>query len=73
MRQYMEKAERAELERHIEEAGERAGERNPLAWVALDASGGHLSDFQLSCRAWPGGEWEVWADTGYHGPPVRWL
>ena len=72
MRQYMDEAERAELERQIEGAGERAGEGNPLAWVMLDASGGDLSNFQLSCRAWPGGDHEVWADTGYHGPPVRW-
>jgi hypothetical protein len=73
MRQYMADAERAELERYVEEAGSRAAESNPLAWVALDASGGHLSDFQLTCRAWPGGRPEVWADSGYHGPPVRWL
>ncbi len=72
MRQYMDDEERAALVDHIERAGARAGERNPLAWVALDAEGGHLKDFQLTCRAWPGGNREVWADSGYHGPPVTW-
>jgi hypothetical protein len=72
MRQYLSEEEKVALESHLEEAGARAGEANPLAWVALDAAGGHLSDFQLACRTWPGGEHEVWADCGYHGPPVRW-
>ena len=73
MRQYLGEEERAALVRHVEEAGERAGAESPLAWVALEPTSDHLSSaFEISCRVWPAGEHLVRAETGYHGPPVRW-
>jgi hypothetical protein len=58
------------LQRAIEQAGTRAGDDAPLAWLRMEA-GGEQSDVTLV--TWPGGAERVVARAGYHGPPVTWL
>ena len=53
----------------IEGAGERATPDAPVCWLRMEPAG-ELADVRL--RSWPGGEDEVLATTGYHGPPVTW-
>lgn len=56
--------------RSIEEAGSRATERAPLAWLAMEA-GGEQAEVHLTL--WPGGRRRLIARAGYHGWPVKWL
>jgi hypothetical protein len=60
----------ADLKRTIEEAGGRASDDAPLAWISLEA-GEEQTDLRLT--TWPGGESRVLARATFHGPPVRWL
>lgn len=60
----------ADLKRTIEDAGARAAEASPLAWLSLEA-GSEQADVRLT--TWPGGESRVLARATFHGPPVRWL
>ena len=53
----------------IEAAGDRATPDAPVCWLRMEPAG-ELADVRL--RSWPGGEDEVLATTGYHGPPVTW-
>ncbi len=72
MRQYLEETERRELEQRIEEAGGEATDERPLAWVALEPGEDHLSDFEVTCRSWPGEATVTLADSDAHGPPGAW-
>jgi hypothetical protein len=54
----------------IEDAGRRATEQAPFAWLRMEI-GGDEADVRLT--TWPGGEEELIARAGYHGRPVRWL
>jgi len=73
MRQYLPESERSELKARIEHAGDEATDERPLAWLVLEpASEDHLSNFQLTCRSWPGGATLTLADCDPHGPPVTW-
>ena len=60
----------ADLKRTIEDAGARATDRAPLAWLSMEA-GEEQADVRLT--TWPGGESQVLARATFHGPPVRWL
>jgi hypothetical protein len=60
----------ADLKRTIEEAGARASNAAPLAWMSMEA-GEEQADVRLT--TWPTGESRVLARATFHGPPVRWL
>jgi len=68
--QYLSDQERAEFNRQIEMAGERATADAPLAWLRIEPAGDH-ADLRLT--AWPGGEERHLARAGYHGTPVELL
>ena len=56
--------------RAIEEAGSRATERGPLAWLTMEA-GEERAEVHLTL--WPGGRRRLIATAGYHGWPVKWM
>jgi hypothetical protein len=60
----------ADLKRGIEEAGARATDSAPLAWLSMEA-GEEQADVRLT--TWPGADSRVLARTSFHGPPVKWL
>ena len=60
----------ADLKRTIEEAGARATDDAPLAWMSMEA-GSEQADVRLT--SWPGGEARLLARATFHGPPVSWL
>ncbi len=68
--QYVTEGERAEVDALLEAAGARATPRAPLARLSMEP-GGARADVRL--RLWPGGEEQLVARSGYHGPPVEWL
>jgi hypothetical protein len=72
--QYLGEEGRARLRVAIEEAGARAADDAPLAWLRFEPDrpdgGGR---FLVHLTTWPGGEERLLAESHPHGPPVRWL
>jgi hypothetical protein len=66
--QYLSEEERAELFGTIEEAGRRATEQAPLAWLRMEPADDR-ADVHLTL--WPGGDERRLARAGYHGNPVH--
>jgi hypothetical protein len=60
----------AQLKATIEQAGERARDDAPLAWLSMEA-GADQADVRLT--TWPGGRRRLLARATYHGPPVDWV
>ena len=60
----------ADLKRTMEQAGARASDDAPVAWLSMEA-GGEQAEVRLT--TWPEGESRVLASATFHGPPVRWL
>jgi hypothetical protein len=54
----------------IEDAGSRATETAPVAWLRMEL-GGDEADVRLTI--WPGGEEHLVARAGYQGRTVRWV
>jgi hypothetical protein len=54
----------------ISSAGERAGDRSPLAWLSMEFGG---EQAELRLRTWPGGEERLLASCSFHGRDVAWL
>jgi hypothetical protein len=67
--QYLSDAARAEVERLIREAGERAGPDAPVAWLRMEPAG-DAADVRLTI--WPNGEEKLIARSGYHGADIDW-
>ncbi|MGI8754813.1 MAG: DUF2332 domain-containing protein [Acidimicrobiales bacterium] len=67
--QYLSPAERTAMVAVITEAGQRASDAAPVAWLRLEP-GGDQADLYLT--RWPGGETRLLATSAYHGPPVVW-
>ena len=65
--QYLPRAERDRFEAAIREAGERASEEQPLAWLRMEPAGPRA---ELRLALWPGGEDRHLAFAGYHGNPL---
>lgn len=57
---------------HLAEAGGRATEDAPLAWLRLEPVSSRRSH-GIELTTWPGGEHRVLAVCGAHGQDVRWL
>lgn len=70
--QYIQPEERARIEALMAEAGARATEEAPLAWVSLEADR-DTHRHELAVRYWPGGEqWQNLATAHPHGAWVEW-
>jgi hypothetical protein len=67
---YMTDDDRARVTQSFIDAGERATESEPLAWLRMEP-GADQTDVTLT--TWPGGDERVIARAGYHGRPVHWL
>lgn len=68
MSQYLSDEERAELFTRIEDAGARASEEAPLAWLRMEPVDDRAA---VELTLWPGGETRLIARAGYHGNPVE--
>jgi len=66
--QYLSDEERAALFAAIHDAGERASDDTPLAWLRMEPADDR-ADLELTL--WPGGEDRRLARVGYHGNPVE--
>ena len=69
--QYLSKEGRQRTADVIEEAGRRATDDAPLAWLRMEPT--RERDFAVEITTWPGGDHRVLGRCGGHGPPVRWL
>jgi hypothetical protein len=67
---YLGEEGRARLTDAIQEAGERATTKAPLAWLRMEL-GGDEADVHLT--TWPGGEERLVARAHYQGASVTWL
>ena len=65
--QYISEPERESIARTIEEAGRRASEDAPVAWLKVEPSNNGL---EIRLRIFPGFEEQVLATTGPHAPSV---
>jgi hypothetical protein len=54
----------------MHEAGSRATDAEPLAWLSME-TGADQTDLKLTM--WPGGEERLLGTAGYHGRPVKWM
>lgn len=68
--QYLAPERRRQLRAAIADAGQRATEDAPVAWLRMEPAG-PVAEVRLSL--WPGGEDRQLATAGYHGVPVTWL
>ena len=68
--QYLSDEERTTLFGNIREAGERATDDAPLAWLKMEPADDRAN---LDLTLWPGGEDRHLARVGYHGSPVELL
>ena len=68
--QYLDQAERDQFTHQLLEAGERADEAAPLAWLRMEP-GGEQAEIRLTL--WPGGRELLLGRAGYHGDPVTLL
>lgn len=71
VRQYVEPAERDEMDAQLEDAGRRATREAPLAHLWMEPERGEPR-FWLGLRAWPAGRRRTLAECQGHGPPVMW-
>jgi hypothetical protein len=67
---YLSETSWARLESAIHDAGARATQEAPFAWLWMEPAN-ELADVRL--KLWPGGEERLVARAGYQGPPVHWL
>jgi hypothetical protein len=68
--QYLDESDKTRIRSALDEAGARATESAPLAWVRMDPQD-ELA--RVEATVWPGGETHLLARAGYHGRPVRWV
>ena len=67
---YMTDDDRARVTQAIMDAGERATDSEPLAWLRMEP-GADQADVTLT--TWPDFDERVIAHVGYHGRPVSWV
>jgi hypothetical protein len=66
--QYLSEDERDAFARVVQEAGTRAAEDTPLAWLRMEPDGERAA---VRLATWPEGEDRLLAHAGYHGTPVE--
>jgi hypothetical protein len=69
--QYFTEVERAAFMAALSEAGARATDQSPLAWLRLEHDA-LMDDFSLRLTLWPGGEDTLLAIAHPHGRSVQW-
>ena len=69
--QYLDAAEREAFTARVEEAGHRATQDAPVAWLRLEGDG--LPFPELGLQLWPGGDAHRLARSHWHGQFVEWL
>jgi hypothetical protein len=70
--QYLPEYQRSAITAAMENAGQNATSRSPLAWISLEANR-DLHRHELAVRYWPGGEeWRTLAVAHPHGKWVEW-
>lgn len=70
--QYLPGATRDTVVSTLHDAGARATDRAPLAWIRLEPSPG-IEFAELRATTWPGGEERVLAHTGFHAARIQWF
>lgn len=68
--QYLGPQRRERFRAALADAGRRASEDAPLAWLRMEPAVADAADVRLTY--WPDGADELLGATGYHGAPVRW-
>jgi len=68
--QYIVESEKQRIITIIEEAGKRASEMSPLAWLRME---GDNKVFEIRLRIYPGFKEQIIGTSGPHAPSVRWL
>jgi hypothetical protein len=71
MWQYLPESAQHRIRELLRSRGEQANATAPLAWLRLEPAP-DLLEAELRCTIWPGGNDQVLATSGYHGPPVTW-
>jgi hypothetical protein len=66
--QYLSEDEREAFSRIVREAGSRARDDTPLAWLRMEPDRDRAA---VRIATWPGGEDRLLARAGYHGTPVE--
>jgi hypothetical protein len=67
---YLQEEDRLRFVQTIDDAGRRASDEAPVAWLSLE----RVEDrFELRLQLWPGGDERILAFSDPHGPPVTWL
>ncbi|HMK10929.1 MAG TPA: DUF2332 domain-containing protein, partial [Acidimicrobiales bacterium] len=69
--QYMNKTNRAAVAQAIADAGNRATDDAPVAWLRMEP-GWVEGRADVTLTTWPGGRERLIALTGFHGTPVEW-
>jgi hypothetical protein len=71
--QYVPKEQQDRVTAAMEQAGSRATEDRPLAWIALEANR-TVHKHELRVRYWPGGDYEVMLARAHaHGASIEWF
>jgi hypothetical protein len=68
--QYISESEQQRIITIIEEAGNRASEEAPIAWLRMEAIN---NTFEIRLRIYPGFEEQIIATSLAHAPSVQWL
>jgi hypothetical protein len=68
---YVPKPERERIQVLMEEAGARASDDSPLAWLRME--GASFEHCEIRLRIWPSGEDRLLGRCHYHGAWVEWL
>jgi hypothetical protein len=71
MWQYLPAATQARIEALLAEAGARASDEAPLAWLRMEGDGG-APGAAITLTLWPGGRTRLLGRTDFHGRWVRW-
>lgn len=67
---YLSESEQRRISAAIEEAGKRASQRAPVAWLRMEAVD---KRFEIRLRIYPGFQEQIIATSSAHAPSVRWL
>lgn len=67
--QYLSEGDRARIASSLEDAGGRASNESPVAWLRMEPGKDQAA---VHLTLWPGGDAELLAEAGYHGSPVIW-
>ncbi len=71
--QYLDHETRVRITDTLRDAGARATDDAPLAWLRLEPGPPHFFPPELRLTSWPGGDERLLATAEFHVGPVRWL